>query len=1018
MEKKYWRSIEEYQQVIRSKNDDPVKTDPKPEFSVEGMSEEEKSEKPNRRDFLKMLGFTVGYATLATSCEMPIRKAIPYLNQPEEVKPGVANYYASTYYDGHDYCSVLVKTREGRPIKIEGNELSPITRGGTNARVQSSVLSLYDTARLHGPLKNKSNTDWETVDNEIPVKLNEIRESGKKTVILSPSVISPSTGKVIEEFRNSYPETTWVKHDTISYSAILDANESNFGIRAIPGYRFDKAELIVGFNADFLGNWLSPVEFTRQYTSIRKLTNGWDTMSRHIQYESYMSLTGSNADGRVSIKPSDELNILLNLYNSLARESGKTTFVTPVSPVDIIILAQELLSHKGKSLLVSGTNDFYIQATVNAINDILGNYGNTIDFSQPYNLRQGSDKEMENLLDEMDNGSIGALLCYDVNPVYDYAGSEKFFNALKKVGLTVSFSQAMDETASVCQYVLPDNHYLESWNDFEPRKGHLSLSQPTIPKIFNTRQVQQSFLIWAGNHQDYLEFMKKHWEENIFPYQEKFTSFRQFWNQSLHDGISTLETSDFEQPAFNPVDLAEAKPKSNDGWELVLYEKIGIGTGKHANNPWLQELPDPITSSTWDNYVTIAPSDAKELGLKNEDVVLVEEDIELPVIVQPGQAKKTIGIAIGYGRTSAGRVADGVGKNVYHLQHAGNGYIKLAGKPVSFKAVAGSTYPLALTQTHNTMEGRAIVREATHEEWKADHKSGNEMHKGIVEQNLTLYDIPKFDGFHWGLAINLNACTGCGACVISCQAENNVAVIGKEEVRNRRIMHWMRIDRYYSEEADNPEVTHIPVMCQHCDNAPCENVCPVAATPHSDEGLNQMAYNRCIGTRYCVNNCPYKVRRFNWFEYSNNEKFPYNLSNDQEKLVLNPDVTVRSRGVVEKCSLCVQRIQDVKLTAKLEGRAVKDGEVKTACQQSCPGDAIVFGDMNNPNSEISRVYKNPRTYQLLEQIHTLPSVHYMTKVRNMDKEDKSRNYKKWYPIGTSEFEGDIESGGHGHGGGH
>ncbi|MEA3478016.1 MAG: 4Fe-4S dicluster domain-containing protein, partial [Bacteroidota bacterium] len=419
-----------------------------------------------------------------------------------------------------------------------------------------------------------------------------------------------------------------------------------------------------------------------------------------------------------------------------------------------------------------------------------------------------------------------------------------------------------------------------------------------------------------------------------------------------------------------------------NGLELVLYEKMSIGSGKNANNPWLQEMPDPITTAVWDNYICIPPKYAGEHGIEQEDILSINGELELPALIQAGQAHGTVSVALGYGRTIAGKVAEGVGKNLYPYINSFEGLRKLSGRVVQLEKVTGKTYPLATTQTHNTMEGRPIVRETTLDQWQEKPNAGNEIHMDIAKQNLTLYEIPEYDGYHWGMAINLNACIGCGNCVISCQAENNVAVIGKEEVKNRRIMHWIRIDRYYSDDPDNPEVVHQPVMCQHCDNAPCENVCPVAATPHSNEGLNQMAYNRCIGTRYCMNNCPYRVRRFNWFEFVDNDEFDYNMNCEQEKLVLNPDVTVRSRGVVEKCSFCVQRIQEKKLLAKNEGRILDDGEIKPACQQSCPGNAIIFGNMNDPESEISRLLKDPRTYQLLEYLHTLPSVSYMTKVRN------------------------------------
>ena len=443
-----------------------------------------------------------------------------------------------------------------------------------------------------------------------------------------------------------------------------------------------------------------------------------------------------------------------------------------------------------------------------------------------------------------------------------------------------------------------------------------------------------------------------------------------------------LKTDVADQPDFLETSLASPTSSSGDGLELMLYEKISLGTGKYANNPWLQELPDPISKATWDNYICLSPKYAKEYGLENEDVVSVNGKFDIPVLVQAGQAYGSCSIALGYGRTRAGKVADNLGVNAFSFISRANGLCNFSGSIVSISKVPGKKHQFALTQVHHSMEGRAIVRESTLSEYKNDPAAGNKMHLGFIKQNASLYQQPEFNGFRWGLAINLNACVGCGNCVISCQAENNISVIGKEQVRNRRIMHWMRIDRYYSEDMENPEVVHQPVMCQHCDNAPCENVCPVAATPHSDEGLNQMIYNRCIGTRYCMNNCPYRVRRFNWFELVNNDEFDYNMNSDLGKMVLNPDVTVRSRGVVEKCSFCVQRIQEKKLQAKKENRQLEDGEIKMACEQSCPADAIVFGNMLDPESRVSKIIDKPGTYQLLEYLHTLPSVNYSTKIRN------------------------------------
>lgn len=977
--KKYWQSIEAYNSL---KNNHEIAEDKVPEFSVEGMSEEEKKGGTSRRNFLKILGFTVGGAVVAASCETPVRKAIPYLNQPQEITPGVANYYASTFFDGNDYCSILVKTREGRPIKIEGNELSAISKGGTNARVQASILNLYDNNRLKGPKINHESADWSTLDKEITDKLQLLASQNKEIVLLTSTIISPSTRKIIEDFLITYPTAQWIIYDAVSYNAIRKAHEIQFKQSVIPSYDFSKAKLVVGFNADFLGTWLSPVEFAKQYSAARKLLNGEKTMLRHIQYETTLSITGGSADERIPIKASEEKIILLDLYSTLSNLLKGTVNSKSDSSVNIETLVNELADNKGQSIVISGSNDLETQLIVNAINNILDNYGSTLDLAHHSQLKQGNDKAMNSLVDRMEKGSVGGIIHYNTNPAYNYPHAQKYSDGLSKVELSVSFAESMDETARLCQYVAPDNNYLESWNDAEPKVGFFSMTQPTIKNIFDTRQAQDSLLLWMGTSQNHQAFIEKYWEENLFNKQSTHLSFRSFWNQSVHDGVFVSEKKLSANYSFNDVNLKATVPSAKKGFELFLYEKAGIGSGNYANNPWLQEMPDPISMATWDNYLCVAPSLAEELNLATEDVVSINNKFEMPVLVQPGLQQDSVAVALGYGRTSAGKVGNQLGTNFYPYIQIENDLRKTFGSNVEIEKLEGKTYPLALTQTHHTMEGRSLVRETTLDKYTKYPASGNEQHALDAAKDATLYSKPEFTGFRWGMAINLGACIGCGNCVISCQAENNVAVIGKKEVRNRRIMHWIRIDRYYSEESDNPSVVHQPVMCQHCDNAPCENVCPVAATPHSTEGLNQMAYNRCIGTRYCMNNCPYRVRRFNWFEFANNKDYDYNMNNDVGKLVLNPDVVVRSRGVVEKCSLCVQRIQEKKLLAKKENRQLRDGEIKMACQASCPTDAITFGNMLDPKSEISKVNENPRNYHLLEHLHTLPSTSYLTKIRN------------------------------------
>ncbi len=987
MEKKYWQSIEEYKKF---KREDAGNTEALPEFSVEGLEESELKGKSSRRDFLKMLGFSVSAVTLVSSCQMPVRKAIPLLTQPEELVPGVANYYASTFYDGHDYVSVLVKTREGRPIKIEGNDLSPLSKRGTNARAQASVLNLYDDARLKTPLKGGEPSDWKTVDKQIGNELNRLAKENKKVVILTSTIISPSTKKLFKEIKENNPNVETIVYDPVSFRAMRDANDKNFGKPAIPSYYFDKAKVIVGFNADYLGNWLMPVTFSKQYAKNRRLIGGNTEMSRLYQFESDYSLTGSNADYRYPVKPSEEGAVLLNLYNEIAKATGATTYSAPKVSVDVKKAAKDLLKSKGKSLVVSGTNDLNIQLTVNAINQLLGNYGTTIDLDKPVCLYKADEKKIDALVKEMGAGKVGAILLNNVNPAYDYAKSSDFINGLKKTGVKISFADTLDETAKLCDYVCPDNNYLESWNDAEPVKGSYSFTQPTISRIFDTRQFQESLMLWFGIEGTYETYMENVWKADYFPLQTKYTDFTEFWNKCKHDGVVELP---FECPKaagdFVSQPLKASKPGT--GTEVVLYEKMSMGTGKYANNPWLQEMPDPISTATWDNYIGIPPGYADEHGIEFEDVVKVNGKFELPVIIRPGLPKNTFAIAVGYGRSAAGKAGDGVGQNAYPLMNLKNGYFNFSGNTITVEKVSGKKYPLALTQMHHTMEGRPIVRETTLPEYKKNPASGNEKFKLDKENNVTLYQNLKFDGIHWGMSIDLNVCTGCANCVISCQAENNVAVIGKEQVRNRRIMHWMRIDRYYSEDLENPEMFHMPVMCLHCDNAPCENVCPVAATNHSSEGLNQMAYNRCIGTRYCINNCPYKVRRFNWYEYVNNNNFDYNMNSELGKLVLNPDVTVRQRGVVEKCSLCVQRIQEKKLVAKMENRDLYDGEIQVACQQSCPVDAIEFGNLEDKNSKVSKLAEEERMYHLLEELHTLPSTSYLTKVKNKDEAVHTKN---------------------------
>jgi MoCo/4Fe-4S cofactor protein with predicted Tat translocation signal len=984
--KTYWRSIEELSNPKELRRAEVREEAKQKSMLMKGDADLNGS---SRRDFLKTFGFSIAAASIVASCKRPIDKAIPYLVKPLEVSPGIADYYASSYFEGNEYGSVVVKVRDGRPIKIEGNTLSSVSQGGTSARIQASILNLYDDARFKGPSKKGDEITWEKADEEIITQLAKLKSQGGKVVILSSTIISPSTRELIQKFAEKQGNTEWIQYDPVSASGMLLANLSSFGksvpdsqAAIIPDYRFNKAKVVVSFGADFLGSWLSTVEYTKGYTAARQLQNGSKEMLRHYQFESGLSLTGSNADVRFPIKPSEEGAIVLALYNAIAKAKGGTVVSGVQSSVDVSELAKDLLENEKRSIVISGSNDVNIQLLINGINQLLGNYGQTIGLDSPLLTKQGIDQKVDSLLADLKTGSVKALLVWNANPVFDHPKGKEFAEAIKKVDLSISFAERKDETSAICQYILPETNYLESWNDLEPKAGIYSFSQPTIAPIFNARPPQETLLKWAGTPKKHRDYIQKYWKENQFTKQKNTSDFRSFWNTALQNGV--FETVQESKLAYNPDGLSQAASQikaATLGIEVVLYESIAIGNGKYANNPWLQELPDPVAKISWDNFAAIPVAYATENGLKNEDVILVN-GMELPVFVQPGQAKDTISVAIGYGREVAGKVGEKTGSNLYPAVGTENGTRKYFVTSAKVEKVPEKVFELAISQTHYSMEGRAIVRETTLEEYIKNPVSGNEKQAEDMANSVTLYDAPVYNGHHWGMAVDLNSCTGCGNCAVACQAENNIQVIGKEQVRNRRIMHWIRIDRYYSENPENPKVSFQPVMCQHCGNAPCENVCPVAATPHSEEGLNQMAYNRCVGTKYCVNNCPYKVRRFNWFQYVKNDKFDFASNSDLGRMVLNPDVTVRSRGVVEKCSMCVQRIQEKKQLAKLEGRAIAEGEIKTACAQSCPGNAIIFGDLENPESRISKLFQDKRNYHLLEELHTLPSVGYLTKVRN------------------------------------
>ncbi|MBO3115540.1 TAT-variant-translocated molybdopterin oxidoreductase [Winogradskyella sp. DF17] len=1032
--KKYWKSVEELNEnsslIETLQQNEFVEEIPTDEFL--GDKDSLESSSTSRRDFLKYVGFSTAAASLA-ACEGPVIKSIPYVVQPKEIIPGVANYYATTIADGYDFASVLVKTREGRPIKIENNT-DAATNGMANARVHASILGLYDNLRVKAPTKGGSAISWDTFMAETTSKLDVLKAEGKEIAILTQTFSSPSTRNLIADFKEEYTNVRHVEYDAISESKTLEAFQAKYGEYAMANYDFSKAMTIVSVGADFLGDWQGG-GYESGYAKNRIPQNG--KMSRHIQFESNMSLTGANADKRVPMTGSEQKLALAKLYSYVTGNSVGGSLPEGLDKA-VRSVASEISKAGSNAVVVTSIQDINAQTVVLELNEYLKS--KAFDPKTTVKTRRGNDNAVKSLVNDMKAGKISAIIMAGVNPVYTLPNSSDFIEGLKKTELSISFSMKEDETSSECQYIAALPHYLESWGDYEFKKGHYSLMQPTIRPLFDTKQFQEVLMGWTANQQSYRDYIKLIWSEDIL----NGASF----NKAVQDGVfvssydemgdyDKLEENnsgnedDIEMPSGNAARALASSAKSK-GMELILYPKVGMGDGQQANNPWLQEFPDPITRTSWDNYLAVSKADADTMGFVNENVangglngsyanvtvngVTVSN---IPVIIQPGQAKGTVGLAFGYGKTKGLKQEMQTGVNAYPLYQNFSSV-----QNVTIEKASGM-HEFACVQLHNTLMGRGdIIKETTLEIFNTKDKNYwnaiPKVSKDHIETPVTSPDVDLWDSFdrsighHFNLSIDLNACTGCGACVIACHAENNVPVVGKSEMRRSRDMHWLRIDRYYSSQdsfegdnekkdnisglssslsefgemespADNPQVAFQPVMCQHCNHAPCETVCPVAATVHSRQGQNHMAYNRCVGTRYCANNCPYKVRRFNWFLYNKNDEFDYYMNDDLGRMVLNPDVTVRSRGVMEKCSFCIQKTQKTILDAKRAGRPVEDGEFQTACSAACGNGAMVFGDINDESSKIAELKEDDRAYHLLESVGTKPNVVYQAKVRNTAK---------------------------------
>ena len=991
----YWQDIEESVQNPQASQ----------EFASHPTSIEENT--IERRDFLKLMGASLALTSM--SCiRRPVEKIVPYANRPEEIEPGISNYYCSTYTAGGQGQSIVVKTREGRPIYLTGNPQYPTGGHGISLQAQAHILNLYDPDRLQSPYhitkSEKKAITWEKLDKEVKQAL-----SNGSIGLLTGSVSSPSTQKLLTDFFNTFSGKHY-QWDIMGADDVMEGQRLSFGQATLPRLQFDKAKMIVSVGADFLGTWLTPQAFSADFAKGRKPPE----MNKLVVFEGLHSLTGANADLRVPLPPSQFLHLIMALLYEIVITNQHTSSTistqvrsainlfahaaqaTGVDPALIAQIAKDLWNQRGKSLVVAGgltarTFDaMALQVATNLLNTVLESDGNTIDPHFSVTSFNGSYANMYALIDDLEAGRVKTLIISGVNPIYAYPALQK---SLKKANTVIYIGDRLDETALASDLVAPLSHQMETWGDAELVRGVYSIQQPTIRPLYDTRALEENLLIWQQAVKDtdenteetkekpsWYAYLKNQWRAYHRQIQSHFIQvpgkFEDFWIDTLHKGFVTYRPySGAGRPprVFRREALSHlvAKPATNTSLELSLYAKASIGDGCFANNAWLQELPDPVTKVVWDNYLLMSPHKAKELGFKQsgEHAKLDAHgySVTLPILIAPGTHDQVVGLAVGYGRKQAGKVGTGIGSDAYPFVQNG----VFAGVKASVTKAEGWT-TLANTQGHHRMEGRQLVVEATLKDYLKSPSANIHRHK-----MFSLYPKHEYKGHRWGMAIDLNACIGCSACMVACQSENNIPTVGKKYVLQGREMHWIRIDRYYTGDEADPDVVFQPMLCQHCENASCEAVCPVVATVHGEEGLNQMIYNRCVGTRYCSNNCPYKVRRFNWFNYSQ-------VASSLKK-AFNPNVTVRTRGVMEKCTFCTQRIKEAKVLAKREKRIFKGEDVVTACQEACPTNAIVFGDVNDSHSQVSQVFQEERSFSVLEEFNNVPMVRYQTKIRNTDK---------------------------------
>lgn len=1028
----FWKSLRD-----RS-NDESMIEAKQNEFlnDIEPSAEELQKTGLSRRKFLALSAATTALAATACTDYRDKGEIVAYNKKPENVLPGIANYYASTCSGCSLNCGILIKTRAGRPIKIDGNPSHPVNKGKICSAGQASLMNLYSPERIQFPLKRHGGdlilfkndlvkARWSEVDEKMIKLLSETSGKGKEIAIVAKAESSPTEKKLFEEFKSKYPTAKFYTYQTITSKNRIKAWNMAYGTNVLPIIKWDEADLILSFEGDFLGNELNFVENIRKFASKRNVEH-LDKFNRLYAIEGNLSLTGMNADYRIRLNPVKQYDLLMGLINEIGNVRGfnkgnvdasvlltasKYNLKNVVEENDlnsgyIKQLVNDLLENAGRGIVYAGNNQSVAShSAVIVLNQLLGNTALYSQEKEQVNLASiSSEEDLRELINKMSAGEIDVVIHYDSNPVFELPGEHGYANALKKVKHNICLLQTTNETSFNAEFILPIHHDLESWNDYKTRNGIVSLQQPVINPLYKNRQKEAILLQWMRGKVDnfnetiYHDYLLQKWKNDFFPTVHQGGDFKTFWFASLHDGVVEYEEpATVNQYKLNSEIKTLLKSTQVNGFTILLSNNYSIGAdGKNANNGWLQELPHPVSKVNWDNYAAISPKTAKKLGVDFDDLLEVNVNgkiVKLPVVLQPGVADDFLAVELGYGRTAAGEIGNNVGVNVNVLigsDKAFGPYI-LTGIKVG---KAKGRYKLASTQEHHMLDDasvkdqhkkRFIIREGTLQEYKENPKFLDEQREPI--EIISLYPPHEYKEVKWAMSIDLNKCIGCTACVASCNVENNIPIVGKEQTMKGREMQWMRIDRYYSGTEEEPEISNQPMLCQQCDNAPCENVCPVAATNHSPDGLNQMVYNRCVGTRYCSNNCPYKVRRFNFFDYRDEVASSYQKS-DSLELMQNPEVTIRARGVMEKCTFCVQRIMEARQEATKAGRQLKGTDVKTACQTACPADAIVFGDMNDEDSEIFALRNHNLGYHVLEELNVKPNVTYIARLRNKISEDK------------------------------